>query len=190
MIRRIVEDWDEYSVNWVNRPDVTFENEIYVPNSTDAFQDYEVDVTKMVLDMLLSPEESHGFMIQLWLESYYNRVVFASSDNPNEDFHPRLELQFESLGIREFAGEGLLRVFPNPARDQITIEMWDEHRDAISGAKQLEIIDNTGRTVLSIVNFSKIKNPLDISSLSPGIYWVRLHDDSDNLIGTKKVVLQ
>jgi hypothetical protein len=44
--------------------------------------------------------------------------------------------------------------------------------------------------VLSIVKFSESENPVDISSLSPGIYWVRLSDDSDNLIGTEKIVLQ
>jgi hypothetical protein len=113
-------------------------------------------------------------------------VVFASSDNPNEDIHPRLELQFEPLGMREFGKHEQFRVFPNPARDKIRIEF----RDAISGPIRLQIIDITGRSVLSIVNFSKINNPLDVSSLSPGIYWVRLHDDSDNLIGTEKVVLQ
>jgi hypothetical protein len=186
IIQRIVEEWDENTVNWLNRPDVTFENEVFVSPSTEAFQDYEIDVTKMVLDMLLTPEESHGFMLRLWVESYYNRVVFASSDNPNEDYHPRLELQFESLGMKEYEKEEQFLVFPNPAENQITIEL----RDAISGENRLEIIDNRGQIVISLANLSKKRNQIDLSSLSPGLYWVRLSDDSLNLIRVQKLILK
>ena len=186
MVYRIVGDWDEYTVSWINRPDVSFKNEVHVPNSSDSFQDYEIDVTKMVRDMLLSPEISHGFMIQLWVESYYNRVVFASSDNPNEDIHPRLELQFEALGMKEREMARQFRVFPNPARDEIRIEL----RDAISGAKRLEIIDITGRNVFSLTNLTKTKIHVDISSLAPGLYWIRLFDNSEILVGIRRLILQ
>ena len=30
IIQRITEDWEEYKVNWINRPDVNFENEMKI----------------------------------------------------------------------------------------------------------------------------------------------------------------
>ncbi|MEO8588032.1 MAG: kelch repeat-containing protein [Flavobacteriales bacterium] len=68
------------------------------------------------------------------------------------------------VGIAE-SSTGAFRVFPNPARDMITIQTPNP---VVAG--RCEIIDGTGRTVLTL----SIKNgdPISVDHLSPGRYEV------------------
>lgn len=90
-IYKITQSWLENSVTWNNQPDTTNKNTITVPKSISEQQSYlNIDVTKLVQDMINNPSENHGFMLKLDEEFPYKLVIVASSDHPDESRHPKL----------------------------------------------------------------------------------------------------
>jgi hypothetical protein len=74
-----------------------------------------------------------------------------------------------TVGIEKAAADGLLRIFPNPATDKVTIE--------IEGIRELlsyEIISSSGVSLMK-GSFSE-RTTLDISELPRGYYLVKLGD--------------
>ncbi len=94
-LRRIVEDWDENTVTYNTAPSTTDYHAEYLPISENYSQDYtDIDVTHLVNDMLMYPNTSYGFHMQLVDEEKYTRMTFASSDHPDPSLHPKLELEY------------------------------------------------------------------------------------------------
>lgn len=93
-IKRIIANWDEFLVTWNNQPGTTTLNQVLIPQSTSSNEDYSIDVTNLVQDMVDDTLNSFGFFIKLVTESYYRRMIFASSDNPLEELHPKLVVTF------------------------------------------------------------------------------------------------
>jgi hypothetical protein len=92
-----------------------------------------------------------------------------------------------AVGIHELAQSGDMSLFPNPATDQLTVEL---DLGAASTA-QFSILDMTGRTVfVRSVSANDRKLDLDLATLgmAPAVYMVRL----DNGLGqrTEKLVVR
>lgn len=73
-----------------------------------------------------------------------------------------------------------LEVFPNPARDEITINTFDNN-----AVKNVMIYDGTGKRV---INQSITDNSLDVSNLHTGFHIVRV--EQDGKIGILKIMIQ
>ncbi|MFN5910218.1 MAG: DNRLRE domain-containing protein [Bacteroidota bacterium] len=102
VIRKIITDWDENTVTWNTQPSVTSINEVTIPESATATQNYELNVTAMVQDMVDFPAASYGFQIRLLSEQYYRSLIFASSDNTDATNHPKLVINYTDVaGIDE-----------------------------------------------------------------------------------------
>ena len=172
MIQRITEDWEEYEVNWNNRPGVTFKNEVYVLPSYNDFQNYEIDVTDIVKDMLAEPENSHGFLIKLLTEWPYIRTVFASSDNATSEFHPRLEIVYLTTEISEKSVVDQFNIYPNPASEKVTVVSMQYRK---SESYKLTIVNSLGKEIKSIENTSEIRLTVDISGFNKGIYYFNFY---------------
>ncbi|HCA82405.1 MAG TPA: hypothetical protein DEP18_01360 [Flavobacteriales bacterium] len=82
------------------------------------------------------------------------------------------------VGLNEVT-EGGFRIFPNPTRDFLNIES--------KGNYAIEIIDLTGRAVYSMSNANGNQR-IDVNSLIPGVYFVRLNGASGKTI--QKIVIQ
>lgn len=93
-IERITQPWTEYGVTWNNQPSTTTQNRVAVPASTSTTQNYLIDVTALVQDMMNDPSNSHGFLLRLQNESYYRSLLFASSDEAQQGLHPKLTITF------------------------------------------------------------------------------------------------
>ena len=187
LIQRVTEEWEEYEVNWNNRPDVTYQNVIFNKPSTNNFQDYEIDVTNMLIDMLEDPANSHGFLIRLEMEWIYNRLVFASSDNKTEEFHPRLEIAYDVSAVNAKTDiENPMNVYPNPATNEITISIGQ-----VGGVSpyKLRIYNSMGQTILRIDNIRNEKSRIDLSGFDKGIYSVTLYQDNSP-IGSQNFIVQ
>ena len=81
-----------------------------------------------------------------------------------------------------------MTLYPNPATENVTVEL-----DNFSGAQfDVQILNAVGQHVYSktIPNNSNqyVKTQLDVSSLTPGVYWVKLMGESGTV--TKQLVLQ
>lgn len=93
-IMKITSPWDEHTVTWNNQPSVTSVNEAYLSTSISNTQDYLVNVTAIVQDFIDNPSQNYGMMIKLATESYYRCLLFATSDHPNSQLHPEIEVRY------------------------------------------------------------------------------------------------
>lgn len=83
------------------------------------------------------------------------------------------------LGIGSAATQNAtLLVYPNPSSDQV-------HIQCSSVIKEIELIDMTGRCVRHAFNVNQNSHSLNISSLSPAIYFIRVIDENDRPLISK-----
>ena len=91
-----------------------------------------------------------------------------------------------SLLSNQFDADGL-KVYPNPANDQITIDCGNLAN--VSGWT-IKIVNTLGQEVFSgAMNTQQYVVPLNSWS-GQGIYFVKIYDGSNNLMNTKKIILQ
>ncbi len=80
-----------------------------------------------------------------------------------------------------------LNIFPNPTRNQITIDCGDYNN--INGY-QIKIVNTLSQTVYQQVVNSKLYT-IDLKALgNKGLYFVNVYDAQGNLMSVKKIVLQ
>ena len=94
VIKRVTDNWNENLVTWNIQPSTITLNQTIIPQSIASNQDYIIDVTNLVQDMISDTLNSFGFLIKLINESYYRRMIFASKDNPNTELHPKLGVTY------------------------------------------------------------------------------------------------
>ena len=90
-VRRVTSPWEELSITWNSQPTVSEENKVLVPAGTKT-QDYKIDVTDLVKDMINDPDNSYGFNISLVNYAKYKGVFMASSENVDPAIRPKLEI--------------------------------------------------------------------------------------------------
>lgn len=96
-----------------------------------------------------------------------------------------IELDFEAEGVIESGLRLGFDVYPNPAKNNVTVS-WDS---GISVVKSISIVDLNGRVVQSSIPEKETQQTeLDVSTLSPGVYAIQV----ENLEGKqiKKLVIE
>ncbi len=96
LLQRITSDWTENTLIWQNQPSTTTDNEVIIPASSDPLQNYQIDITRLVEDIIEDGKPNYGFMFRLVNENYYRRMNFATSNHPDTTLHPILIVEFES----------------------------------------------------------------------------------------------
>ena len=94
-------------------------------------------------------------------------------------------LRSPATAVPENALAGQIRVYPNPAREMVWIDL-----SSFNGRVQrIEMMNATGQQVMQPVSnpVQKIQK-LDLESLPGGIYFVRLSTDKG--IFTKKIIIK
>ncbi len=92
-----------------------------------------------------------------------------------------------SISDNEIVDHNLFKVYPNPAHDHITIDCGDLAN--VSGWI-IKIVNTLGQEVFSgAMNTQQYVVPLNTWG-SQGIYFVKIYDASNNLVNTKKIILQ
>ena len=85
-----------------------------------------------------------------------------------------------TTGINETTDELAVNVFPNPAKNKISIQAQQQLTD-------VALTDITGREVVRINNISSSNSTIDVSGLSAGTYLLRAKNNRNNFV-TKVVV--
>ena len=93
-IYKITKAWNENTVTWNNQPAITNTDSVVVTKSHNPEQDYSINVTGLVQDMINNPSNNYGFMCKLNEEYPYHLVILASSEDSNIDKHPKLVVYF------------------------------------------------------------------------------------------------
>jgi len=97
-LKKVMSSWTEDAVTWNNQPSSSDESQIFLTSSDSEIQDYlDIDATDMVKEMVANPAENFGFVLRIDTEETYRRMVFASSDNPNSDLHPKLDIEYSVI---------------------------------------------------------------------------------------------
>ena len=91
-IQKVTAAWNENTITWNNQPASTTTNQVTVPQSTSANQDYNLDVTNLVQDMVANPSSNFGMVMRLQTEAYYRALIFASSDDADSTKLPKLTI--------------------------------------------------------------------------------------------------
>ncbi len=84
------------------------------------------------------------------------------------------------LDIQENNIDDIVNIYPNPTDDFVNIEV----ENGKEKAKSIEIINDLGITVIS----TKFKNKINVSSLSPGLYLIRINFEDYNY--TNRIVIE
>jgi hypothetical protein len=98
-IRRITSDWQSTDITWNNQPEYTIEGESLNPSSTDDKQNYEIDITYIIKDIVEKKIVNYGFLIMLKQESFYRQICFASNSYHNQLLRPILRIRYQLQNI-------------------------------------------------------------------------------------------
>ncbi len=186
VLRRVTSSWDE-NTTWNNQPSSTSANEVIIPEDTDPYQDYVLDVKQVVQDMIVDPAAGYGFLLKLQEESYYRIMVFASSDHPNAALHPKLEICYTgNLNTNVVSNQPKkLAFYPNPSNGILHMKT---NRDLTSPI--IRIFDMTGKKVFENKYFSNEETiEINVSYLENGIYECLLYSENSTQKG-KIVILK
>jgi len=133
------------------------------------------------------------------LKSTDNTVTSTSfkvkTGNSKYNLSGIMEFEYKEAGGIETNTNASMRVYPNPTTGQLTIDCRDALQCVftnveiydIMGKKQFSIVNrSSGRSKLSEANSQFSIEKIDISDLSNGIYFVRIH--TENEIISKKII--
>jgi hypothetical protein len=177
-LRRVTQNWGEYTVTWNTQPSATNTNQVILPASTSSNQDYlDIDVTQLVQDIIDNPTTSHGFLLGLVDEVLIANLSFHSTNGNDPTKHPRLVLDIECKTTSAFdnnkttASNYKSIVYPNPSANFISIKT----ENLI--IKNLKIYSFDGKLVLTQNEFLTHEK-IDVSNFENGMYFMIFENDS------------
>ncbi|MBT8243796.1 MAG: DNRLRE domain-containing protein [Winogradskyella sp.] len=92
----IDEFWITKEVNWENQPSIRQNTRREYEAPKDKNQNYKIDVTDFVNDVLRKKIENHGFLFRLEDEKKsYKGLKFHSSNSKTEKLRPKLEVFYK-----------------------------------------------------------------------------------------------
>ncbi len=124
-------------------------------------------------------EAQYGNANSLNLTMYLPGIAFTDIDNDGDEdafigTYPGTIYYFKnktiSAGINTLENENALSVYPNPATDEINVDLSSFNNSKVD----LTIIDITGKTV-AVFNM-KDNNTIDVSNLKSGVYFIKVSD--------------
>ena len=186
-IQRITSNWGEYTVTWNNQPSVTEINKDSLAESTSSYQNYVVDVTNLVQDMVDEPQNSHGFRLKIAKEKKYTRMIFASSDNPNPEFHPVLYVNYDSTTTnisKNNINKPKISLYPNYTSDKTNIHIhnFNANKDYI-----VNLVNLNGK-VLKTVKLNSEKSTINLKNISSGMYYAQITNGKSFRV--KKIIIR
>jgi len=106
------------------------------------------------------------------LQQYYIEVVGGSvaddAGNTMDESQTSIFTTMDDTGIGEDNLSDMIKIFPNPHKGKITLEL------DISGSKNIQVMDAYGKLVYSIEDVNDPSYKIDISNEPNGIYLIRV----------------
>ncbi len=187
-VRRVITPWEEHTISWNNQPSYTDHNQVLLPASVTGNEDYVIDVTEIVRDMLYNfPRRSHGFAVMLEDEQLYRALVFASSDYPDPARRPKLVLRFAGTSPVQAVSDAVpltLDVYPNPTSGQVDVQA----NIPDGGKGYVELLNMVGQVLSSWNIHESTLLHVPLTGLPSGQYWLRLGTDAH--VEIKPLVVQ
>lgn len=186
LIQRVTTSWAENTVTWATQPSTSTTNQVSIGPASTITDFLNIDVKNMVQDMMTYG--NYGFMLRLSNESYYRRMIFASSDNTNSALHPELKVCYHPTALPrimlsedESGRETTFSFYPNPARERVTVVTEK------AGQVSITLINSQGQTVHHKENAAS-KEEIDLSAYPTGLYFVKVNNGGKTHI--EKLVIE
>ncbi len=138
--------------------------QVNLPATAD-WQTWQSTKTEMIL-----PEGQHSL-----------KVIFKT-DGTNLNYLYFNWLKFEPLASKQLSDNDIT-VFPNPSNGQLNIQLA-----GYTGAMDIELLSIAGKSILQKKDFITDKGYIDISSLQPGVYFLKTKCGSE--VFTNKIILE
>lgn len=95
VVSRIISPWDKEDVTWNNKPVVSEFNKVYQDNVALNNDPNRINLTKLVQEISDDYDNSYGFELRLLNETQNALLLLASSNNPNKDLRPKLQIYYK-----------------------------------------------------------------------------------------------
>lgn len=95
LLQRIISPWSEETISWNTQPQTTEKNQVVIPESQNEIENYRIDVSQLVRDIINNRSASYGFMVRLVDETPYRSLVFCSTDTPDMNLYPKLTIIYK-----------------------------------------------------------------------------------------------
>ena len=114
----------------------------------------------------------------------------ANTTVGNQDSFKRLGYSVRCINDitlkNEFFDGGSFRIYPNPAKDKITIDLGNQTNNS---GWSYKIVNMLGQEVITgVITSQQSIVPLDSLS-GKGMYFVKIYDDANNIQETKKIIV-
>jgi hypothetical protein len=101
----------------------------------------------------------------------------------------------ENLAMENLANSGVdLKVQPNPSSDKTEVSVLmnqktvnEEQKAAIASGVIMQLVDISGRTIATKKGKS-LQQTFDLSSLSDGVYFIKVFTENGQLVGERKIL--
>lgn len=178
-VQRVTEAWDDATVTWSNQPATTTLNQITTSATSTGTQDYTLNVTDLVNDMITNG--NYGFLVKMVDEvNPYAIVLLSSCDHPTSANHPKLVIEYSFSSIHENEISDELSVYPNPTSGLVTIKIKENKQ-----VKSVELYDLEGRKISNLNPTVQNQFKVDVS----GCYILRVLDTEGNFYN-KKITIE
>jgi hypothetical protein len=188
-IQRVLNSWTENGITWNNQPSTTTINQVVLNSTGGTTQNYlDIDVKDMVSDIFSSSNGNNGFMLRMENETdFFRAAVFASSDHPNANLHPEINICWQSItSVNDFSNSKYnlkFSVYPNPnnGRFNLSIEnnSVEAHKFVIHNAIGQEVMNGN-------INSDLIE--IDLSNQNSGFYLIKVINGNGNS-ATERILL-
>jgi hypothetical protein len=184
-IRRVTGHWAEDSITWNNQPGVDTTNQVYIPQSISSTQDYHMNVTQLVKD-IISSGNNYGFRMSLNDESPHRNVSLASSDHPDTTKHPKLVIYYttSNTSVESIDRKSDVVIYPNPVDSDLKFSF----RETEIKSGEIKIYNSTGQLVkrFYLVNSNSIV--VNCNEFSNGVYYYTFSEINNTTISGKFIV--
>jgi hypothetical protein len=181
-LRRITTPYNYNIVTWNTQPSYSTINEVYLPETTNDTMSYpNIDVTNLINDIRNKPDSGYGMIFMLADEQYYRSMLFASSNAPEVNKRPVIEICYKkNTAIQELKLNNSITLYPNPASDNITVEIA-----SLAKTQTISIYNIQGQLLIQ-QPMMQAKTNIDISAFSKGLYFLKVENEKS--IAVKKFV--
>jgi PKD repeat protein len=97
IIQRAANSWSQNTINFNNQPGGIGQPEIVVPPSTSPKQDFKVDITPLIEEMIKGV--NNGLYMRIKTEETYRSIVCASGNHSDSNLRPMLVVYYTSCDL-------------------------------------------------------------------------------------------
>jgi Secretion system C-terminal sorting domain len=182
-VKRVLGDWSGTALTWANQPVTTNANQVLVPAATSPTQNYCIDVTNLIQDMVNDTINArNGLRLSLLNEIAFTSVVLATSEHPDCTRHPQLLITYEDgmlIAVHEPINDAqFAKYMPNPAHQILHIEARD---DMYQGEDLIIRAFNVQGQLLSQYNLTSRSMDINTANLPSGTYQFQIVSKKGNV---------